>query len=130
MTKKEMFMWLQGQRLLKAVIDYSQGCFFVYDEYDKVILRGNGYTMNGLKKLEKQLRRKPTNKSFSEMVCYFAVGKRAWNEQDGTCARCGRKVYGAEWIKYCKRFMILNEETILHFCPDCYKIAEEIECPT
>jgi len=138
---QEIFIWRPSYEVqnnvgayLKAVIDYEKRELLVYNPDDKLILKRENCTPRELKKLSKKLKKECNPLSILEnnknWFFYFAVGKRAWNDPSGQCARCGKKLAGKDWIKYCKSIVIVGEDCILHFCKNCYDLMEEKECLT
>lgn len=48
----KIWIWIQNNRVLKAVSNENTGTLTIYDEYDKVLLRRTGLTRQQVKKLE------------------------------------------------------------------------------
>jgi len=54
MIKKtsKIWIWIQNNRLLKAVSNQNTGTLTIYDEYDKILLRRTGLSIQQIKNLE------------------------------------------------------------------------------
>jgi len=54
MIKKngKTWIWMQNNRLLKAVINQNTGTLTIYDEYDNILLRRIGLTRKQIKNIE------------------------------------------------------------------------------
>jgi hypothetical protein len=54
MTTKtsKIWIWLQNNRLLKAVSNQKTGTLTIYDEFDKILFRRTGLNKQQIKKLE------------------------------------------------------------------------------
>jgi len=54
MVKKnaKIWIWVQSNRLLKAVSNQNTGTLTIYDEYDNVLLRRTGLTKQQIKNIE------------------------------------------------------------------------------
>jgi len=54
MIKKntKIWIWMQNNRLLKAVSNQNTGTLTIYDEYDNVLLRRTGLTKQQIKNIE------------------------------------------------------------------------------
>ncbi|UCD12936.1 MAG: hypothetical protein JSW60_05045 [Thermoplasmatales archaeon] len=54
MAKKyaKIWIWMQNNRLLKAVSNQNSGTLTIYDESDKVLLRRTGLTRQQVKRIE------------------------------------------------------------------------------
>jgi hypothetical protein len=48
----KIWIWIQNNRMLKAVSNENTGTLTIYDEYDKVLLRRTGLSRQQVKKLE------------------------------------------------------------------------------
>ncbi len=46
------WIWMQNNRLLKAVINQITGTLTIYDEYDNILLRRIGLTKKQIKNIE------------------------------------------------------------------------------
>jgi len=54
MIKKNtrIWIWLQENKVLKAVLNVDEGTMSIYDENDNLILRRTGLTINKVKEIE------------------------------------------------------------------------------
>ena len=48
----KIWIWMQNNRLLKAVSNQNTGTVTIYDEYDKILLKRTGLTRQQVKSLE------------------------------------------------------------------------------
>ena len=46
------WIWMQNNRLLKAVLNQNTGTLSIYDEYDNILLRRMGLTKQQIKNIE------------------------------------------------------------------------------
>jgi hypothetical protein len=46
------WIWMQNNRLLKAVLNQNSGTLIIYDEYDNILLKRTGLTKKQIKNIE------------------------------------------------------------------------------
>jgi len=52
MKTSKIWIWIQNNRLLKAVSNQNTGTLTIYDEFDKILFRRTGLNKQQIKKLE------------------------------------------------------------------------------
>ena len=52
MKNATIWIWIQNNRLLKAISNRNTGTLVIYDEHDNILLRRTGLTQQQVKKIE------------------------------------------------------------------------------
>ena len=52
MKKAKIWIWVQNNKLLKAISNQETGTLTIYDEQDNILLRRTGLTKQQVKKIE------------------------------------------------------------------------------
>ena len=56
-SNSRIWMWLQNNKLIKAVVDEDKGCIIVYDEDDNIIMKRSELNKLQIREIENNIKR-------------------------------------------------------------------------
>lgn len=70
---RQVYVWLQNNKMCKAILDTEKRIFVVFDSNDKLLERRTGLSQQVMRKIRKELEQYAVNKSKPNFGVFFTL---------------------------------------------------------